>query len=133
LCGMYTHQSMDQVRHSIFMHGNGWDSFIASNKTYASGKETLERFGVGYGSHILGTSYSQWWRHFVRTSLSRLCAAWFLQKKKVVSYRSIKSQTSLLAEEVQMVPRPVTVHKVRFVGSSGNIVWWCSLGSTSTG
>jgi hypothetical protein len=23
LCGMYTHQSMDQVRHSIFMHGNG--------------------------------------------------------------------------------------------------------------
>ncbi|MBP7841431.1 class I tRNA ligase family protein [Patescibacteria group bacterium] len=37
-----------------------------------------------------------------------------MQKKKVISYRSIKSQTSLLAEEVQMMPRPVTVHKVRY-------------------
>ncbi len=23
LCGMYAHQSMDQVRHALFVHGNG--------------------------------------------------------------------------------------------------------------
>ncbi len=45
-----------------------------AQNTYARHIDTLERFGVGYGSHIVGTSYSQGWRHFVRTALSRLCA-----------------------------------------------------------
>lgn len=114
LSGISAHQSIEKMCHAIFVHGNGWSTFVESIKTYNEHKHTLERFGMARASHIIGTSYSQWWRHFVRSSLSRLSTAWFLQKKKVVSYRSIKSQTSLLTEEVRMVPRPTTVHKVRY-------------------